>query len=540
MSTKAHNFETYTKNLFKELNSKFQIKQESKKLFNDIICKIIKDIIIDYIMSLKDCKTIHNSNILEIFEDTSYFTEETMVIIKSYVNEKLDNYEKYQSELEKNDTQSKMKLEKHVKLIFPITKTENIIRKELKDVMNKSPRFDKRSGVFISITAIIQCLIEILITKSCDFTKEQNKVQVSAEYICKTIENNTDYDSLYGSYTYEEKITKLSKQKTLASNSDKKCVKNKKSSSDDESADESDAEFESNSKTKSVKKTVKKTVKKQINKDDVTSENENSDSDSKDKSCSKIKTTKKPLVKKKTKQDAVKHENSDSNDNSDGNSNDNSDGDSDGDSKTKSVKKTVKKTVKKPVKKTVKKPVKKTVKKQTDEDDVTGENENSDSDSKDKSCSKTKPTKKPFVKKKTKQDAVKHEKSDSNDNSDGDSNDNSDGDSNDNSDGDSDGNSDDNSDGNSKTKPVKKPVKKQTDKDSVTNEKSDSDSKYKSCSKTKPVKKQIKNSEMPITKKETTTIFDPPLLNSKESTINQVVYNSSESDNDNEYSDVSD
>lgn len=303
MSTKAHNFETYTKNLFKELNSKFQIKQESKKLFNDIICKIIKDIIIDYIMSLKDCKTINNSNILEIFEDTSYFTEETMVIIKPYVNEKLDNYEKYQSELEKNNTQSKMKLEKHVKLIFPITKTENIIRKELKDIMNKSPRFDKRSGVFISITAIIQCLIEILITKSCDFTKEQNKVQVSAEYICKTIENNTDYDSLYGSYTYEEKITKLSKQKTLASNSDKKCVKNKKSSSDDESADESDAEFESNSKTKSVKKTVKK----QINKDDVTSANENSDSDSKDKSCSKTKQVKKqiknsemPITKKET------------------------------------------------------------------------------------------------------------------------------------------------------------------------------------------------------------------------------------------------
>ena len=532
MSTKAHNFETYTKNLFKELNSKFQIKQESKKLFNDIICKIIKDIIIDHILSLKDCKTIHNSNILEIFKDTSYFTEETMVIIKPYVNEKLDNYEKYQSELEKNDTQSKMKLEKHVKLIFPITKTENIIRKELKDVMNKSPRFDKRSGVFISITAIIQCLIEILITKSCDFTKEQNKVQVSAEYICKTIENNTDYDSLYGSYTYEEKITKLSKQKTLASNSDKKCVKNKKSNSDDESADESadesDAELESNSKTKSVKKTIKKTVKKQINKDDVTSENENSDSDSKDKSCSKIKTTKKTLVKKKTKQDAVKHENSDSNDNSDGNSNDNSDGnsndnsdgDSDDDSKTKSIKK--------PVKKPVKKTVKKTVKKQTDEDDVTGENENLDSDSKDKSCSKIKTTKNPLVKKKTKQNAVKHENLDSNDNSDGNS----------------DGNSDDNSDGDSKTKPVKKTVKKpsvkkQTDKDSVTNEKSDSDSKDKSCSKTKPVKKQIKKSKMPITKKET-TIFDPPLLNSKESTVNQVVYNSSESDNDNEYSDVSD
>ena len=271
---------TYLKRTFKKVKPDSQIKQDSIKVFDKIYYSILDNMskFIHDIIKQNGLNTVTNDHLMTIFI-TDFFPDDFKEEIKERVIESIEKFRNYQEQKAAGEIEKNLNRTQQAGLIFPVPKTEKYVIEKVTDLVGKKHRFDQKGGFFITITAIVQYLMEMLIVKSSEYTKDTySKIQVSPKFLCETIETETHFEGIYGKHTYTEKppkkkVSKEKNSKKMTDSSTKEESDSGKGSSDDDNPkDGSDSCNESSKKeTKVASKKTKsnKSKKKDTESDDI-------------------------------------------------------------------------------------------------------------------------------------------------------------------------------------------------------------------------------------------------------------------------------
>ena len=280
--------QTYLKRAFKKVKPDSQIKQDSIKVFDKIYYSMLDNIskFIHDIIKQNGLNTVTNDHLMTIFI-TDFFPEDFKEQIKEQVITSVEMFRNYQEEKAAGTIEKTLNRTQQAGLIFPIPKTEKYVITKVTELIGKKHRFDQKGGFFVTVTAIIQHLMEMLIIKSSEYTKDNySKIQVSPKFLCETIETEKHFECLYGKHTYTDtdKTSKKSKKKPK-----------KDSTEDVSSLSDEDMTSSDNDSVEEKKVSIKKkktTVKKK--------ETSDKKKETPDKKKSELnETKKKPAVKKK-------------------------------------------------------------------------------------------------------------------------------------------------------------------------------------------------------------------------------------------------